>query len=77
MNSPAPYDEDQSRFEIAGSLIQSLFDKHNISQLGEVSDDTNAPDMSADTSSEKSEDMEVTQDSGSIGAVRDALESCY
>ena len=32
MNSPALCDEDQSRFEVAGSVIQSLFDKHCAAQ---------------------------------------------
>ena len=77
MNLPATYDEDQSRLEVAGSVIQSLFDKHCGAQWVEAYDDTNVPDKNTNTFNEQSKEIAMTQYPDSIGAACNALESCY
>ena len=74
LNSPAPFDNEPSRSEVADKEIQALFDKHRIEQQGDTQGDSDTDPNSYNHSTEV---VEMTQDPNSIDAARNELESCY
>ena len=76
MNTPAPFDHEATRNEIADREIQSLFDKHRQSQQGETRSSTEEIQSDSNTTNQEAEREDLSADPTSVDAACDALDGC-